>query len=69
MQCEQEMGQSDLIGVHCTHGLNRTGYFIVYYLIEQHKMSVEDAIKLFDESRKPDMFAKPVLIDDLVMKF
>lgn len=25
----------DVIGVHCTHGLNRTGFFICKYMIEK----------------------------------
>ena len=33
-----------LIGVHCTHGVNRTGYLICRYLIERLKWKPEDAI-------------------------
>ena len=25
----------DVVGVHCTHGFNRTGFFIVAYLVEE----------------------------------
>ncbi|KAM9794660.1 RNA/RNP complex-1-interacting phosphatase [Syngnathus typhle] len=40
-----------LIGVHCTHGLNRTGYMICRYLIEVDKMAPTEAIRLFNSSR------------------
>lgn len=34
-----------LIGVHCTHGLNRTGYLICRYLIDVDEMDPEEAIE------------------------
>ncbi|XP_075993489.1 RNA/RNP complex-1-interacting phosphatase [Genypterus blacodes] len=40
-----------LIGVHCTHGLNRTGYMICRYLIDVDRMDPRDAVKLFNSSR------------------
>uniref|UniRef100_A0A8C1YZR3 RNA/RNP complex-1-interacting phosphatase n=2 Tax=Cyprinus carpio TaxID=7962 RepID=A0A8C1YZR3_CYPCA len=40
-----------LIGVHCTHGLNRTGYLICRYLIDVDGMNPQKAIDLFNESR------------------
>uniref|UniRef100_A0A8C2A7W9 RNA/RNP complex-1-interacting phosphatase n=1 Tax=Cyprinus carpio TaxID=7962 RepID=A0A8C2A7W9_CYPCA len=40
-----------LIGVHCTHGLNRTGYLICRYLIDVDGMNPQKAINLFNESR------------------
>ncbi|XP_054612466.1 RNA/RNP complex-1-interacting phosphatase [Dunckerocampus dactyliophorus] len=40
-----------LIGVHCTHGLNRTGYMICRYLIDVDRMDPEEAVKLFNLSR------------------
>uniref|UniRef100_A0A672JYW4 RNA/RNP complex-1-interacting phosphatase n=1 Tax=Sinocyclocheilus grahami TaxID=75366 RepID=A0A672JYW4_SINGR len=40
-----------LIGVHCTHGLNRTGYLICRYLIDVEGMNPQKAINLFNESR------------------
>ena len=33
-----------LIGVHCTHGLNRTGYMICRYLIQKLKWEPKKAI-------------------------
>ncbi|XP_037608119.1 RNA/RNP complex-1-interacting phosphatase isoform X10 [Sebastes umbrosus] len=40
-----------LIGVHCTHGLNRTGYLICRYLIDVDGMDPEEAVELFNSSR------------------
>ncbi|KAH9514494.1 RNA/RNP complex-1-interacting phosphatase [Bulinus truncatus] len=40
-----------LIGVHCTHGVNRTGYLICRYMIEEMNMEPDDAISMFNEAR------------------
>nr|XP_020441169.1 RNA/RNP complex-1-interacting phosphatase isoform X1 [Monopterus albus]XP_020441170.1 RNA/RNP complex-1-interacting phosphatase isoform X1 [Monopterus albus] len=40
-----------LIGVHCTHGLNRTGYLICRYLIDVDGMDPKQAVELFNSSR------------------
>jgi len=40
-----------LVGVHCTHGLNRTGYLICRYMVERKGFDPEDAIAAFDASR------------------
>ncbi|XP_030625394.1 RNA/RNP complex-1-interacting phosphatase [Chanos chanos] len=40
-----------LIGVHCTHGLNRTGYLVCRYLIDVDGLEPGDAINLFNASR------------------
>ncbi|XP_070428476.1 RNA/RNP complex-1-interacting phosphatase isoform X5 [Equus przewalskii] len=40
-----------LIGVHCTHGLNRTGYLICRYLIDVEGMRPDAAIELFNRCR------------------
>uniref|UniRef100_A0A3Q0SX88 Dual specificity phosphatase 11 (RNA/RNP complex 1-interacting) n=1 Tax=Amphilophus citrinellus TaxID=61819 RepID=A0A3Q0SX88_AMPCI len=34
-----------LIGVHCTHGLNRTGYLICRYLIDVDGMDPKEAVE------------------------
>nr|CRZ23711.1 BMA-PIR-1 [Brugia malayi] len=41
----------ELIGVHCTHGLNRTGYMICRYLIEVDSWDVDSAIEQFEYCR------------------
>jgi protein-tyrosine phosphatase len=42
-----------LIGVHCHYGFNRTGFFLVSYLIERLGYRVEDAIDHFQQTRPP----------------
>lgn len=46
-----EMNKDGLIGVHCTHGVNRTGYLICRYLIQIMKWEPSEAIQEFEESR------------------
>lgn len=41
--------------VHCTHGVNRTGYFIANYLMEEHKFSADKAINLVQKMRGHDI--------------
>ncbi|XP_007430928.2 RNA/RNP complex-1-interacting phosphatase-like [Python bivittatus] len=40
-----------LIGVHCTHGLNRTGYLVCRYLIDVEGMDPNRAVELFNRCR------------------
>ena len=42
-----------LIGVHCHYGFNRTGFFVVSYMIERLRCRVEDAIDTFQQARPP----------------
>ncbi|XP_076160419.1 uncharacterized protein LOC143143250 [Ptiloglossa arizonensis] len=44
-------GEEDIVGVHCTHGINRTGYFICRYLVQQLGWDLEDCLKAFTEAR------------------
>ncbi|KAI6194457.1 hypothetical protein M3Y96_01127000 [Aphelenchoides besseyi] len=39
------------VGVHCTHGINRTGYLICRYLTESLGWSFEKALKEFEQAR------------------
>lgn len=41
----------DLILVHCTHGLNRTGYFVCKNLISRYNLEAETAIQRFNVAR------------------
>ncbi|XP_019963251.2 RNA/RNP complex-1-interacting phosphatase isoform X1 [Paralichthys olivaceus] len=52
-----------LIGVHCTHGLNRTGYLICRYLIDVDGMDPKHAVDLFNSSRGHDIERKNYLHD------
>ena len=40
-----------LVGVHCTHGLNRTGYLVCRYMIQELGVEPEEAIAAFDTAR------------------
>ncbi|XP_006881060.1 PREDICTED: RNA/RNP complex-1-interacting phosphatase [Elephantulus edwardii] len=48
---KENKNNDKLIGVHCTHGLNRTGYLICRYLIDMEGMRPDDAIELFNRCR------------------
>ncbi|KAK7895314.1 hypothetical protein WMY93_020639 [Mugilogobius chulae] len=60
----QENADNDkLIGVHCTHGLNRTGYLICRYLIDVDGVDPRKAIELFNSSRGYDIERQNYLED------
>ncbi|EER43094.1 dual specificity phosphatase [Histoplasma capsulatum H143] len=42
-----------VFGVHCHYGFNRTGFFVVSYLIEKKGFSVQGAIDEFERCRPP----------------
>ncbi|CAN8096857.1 unnamed protein product [Discula destructiva] len=44
-------GEEHAVGVHCHYGYNRTGYFIVCYLIERCNFGVQEAIDAFAMAR------------------
>lgn len=46
----------DIIGVHCTHGFNRTGFLIISYLVEINNSSVDAAIAEFATARPPGIY-------------
>ncbi|XP_072026991.1 RNA/RNP complex-1-interacting phosphatase-like isoform X2 [Amphiura filiformis] len=49
---EENNADNDLlIGVHCTHGVNRTGYLICRYMIEHLKFTPDDALKAYEKAR------------------
>jgi mRNA-capping enzyme len=52
-ECKEFILQNplEIIGVHCTHGFNRTGFLIVSYLVQVLKLSVGDAVKEFSKAR------------------
>ncbi|XP_053205003.1 RNA/RNP complex-1-interacting phosphatase homolog [Panonychus citri] len=43
--------RNKLIGVHCTHGVNRTGYLICQYMMTRYRMSARTAINTFRVGR------------------
>ncbi|KAL1596643.1 hypothetical protein SLS60_009291 [Paraconiothyrium brasiliense] len=50
---EKKDDDESLIGVHCHYGFNRTGFFLVSYLIEKLGFKVQDAIDIFQQARPP----------------
>ncbi|XP_065213797.1 RNA/RNP complex-1-interacting phosphatase homolog [Planococcus citri] len=50
-----DKGQVRLIGVHCTHGINRTGFFICSYMINKLGYNSEKAISEFNSARGHDI--------------
>ncbi|XP_046749442.1 probable tyrosine-protein phosphatase F54C8.4 [Diprion similis] len=54
----------ELIGVHCTHGVNRTGYFICRYLIQQLGWENQAAMTAFQEARGHPV-ERDIYINDL----
>ncbi|CAH0474153.1 unnamed protein product [Peronospora belbahrii] len=52
------------IAVHCTHGLNRTGYLVVTYMVKRLHCSVTEALEAFKIARPPGLI-KHMYIEDL----
>lgn len=49
----EERAEKPLIGLHCHYGFNRTGFFIVCYLVERLDYRLQDAIDEFARRRPP----------------
>ena len=47
----ESVKENKVIGVHCTHGLNRTGYVICRYMVEKKGIDPDVAIEAFDLAR------------------
>lgn len=58
----------EYIGVHCTHGFNRTGFLIVSYMVERMDCSVEAAILAFADARPPGIY-KQDYINELFRRY
>uniref|UniRef100_T1J962 mRNA guanylyltransferase n=1 Tax=Strigamia maritima TaxID=126957 RepID=T1J962_STRMM len=54
---------TELIGIHCTHGFNRTGFLIVSYLVEKFSWSVRAAIAEFAEARPTGIYKEEYLLE------
>ncbi|XP_002736003.1 uncharacterized protein LOC100375325 [Saccoglossus kowalevskii] len=48
---EENKCNDTLVGVHCTHGVNRTGYMVCRYLIDSLKWKPDRAIEEFNKAR------------------
>jgi hypothetical protein len=65
---EAGWSKDHLIGVHCHYGFNRTGYFVVCYLIERCGYSVQKAITTFAEAR-PNGIRHSHFLDRLFVRY
>ncbi|KAJ4300034.1 hypothetical protein N0V90_005283 [Kalmusia sp. IMI 367209] len=65
---EKQNGDESLIGVHCHYGFNRTGFFVVSYLIEKLGFKVQDAIDTFQQARQPGI-RHDHFIDELYVRY
>ena len=61
-------GRPGLVGVHCHYGFNRTGFFLVSYMVEREGYKVQDAIDEFKEKRFPGIRHQH-FIDELHMRY
>lgn len=68
IRSEKEDGDEALIGVHCHYGFNRTGFFVVSYLIDRMGYKVQDALDTFQRSRPPGIRHEH-FIDELHVRY
>ncbi|XP_034939486.1 mRNA-capping enzyme-like isoform X2 [Chelonus insularis] len=47
---------SKIIGVHCTHGFNRTGFLLISYLVESNILNLDAAVSEFSTARPPGIY-------------
>ncbi|XP_039270202.2 RNA/RNP complex-1-interacting phosphatase homolog [Styela clava] len=62
---DENQDNDKLIAVHCTHGLNRTGYMICRHLVNRKNFKPEDAIEAFEKARGYKI-ERQVYLDDLL---
>ena len=48
---ERNCKPNEYIGIHCKHGINRTGFMIVYYMCKFHNIDVNEALERFFAQR------------------
>ncbi|KAI1743586.1 dual specificity phosphatase catalytic domain-containing protein [Xylaria scruposa] len=65
---EANWSEDYVIGVHCHYGFNRTGYFVVCYLIERCGYGVQKAISTFAEAR-PNGIRHSHFLDRLFVRY
>jgi pimeloyl-ACP methyl ester carboxylesterase/protein-tyrosine phosphatase len=65
---EENWGPEHYIGVHCHYGFNRTGYFIVCYLVERCGFTVQGALNEFAKKR-PKGIKHAHFMDQLFVRY
>ncbi|KAF2186632.1 hypothetical protein K469DRAFT_572401 [Zopfia rhizophila CBS 207.26] len=68
IRAERKEGDNRLIGVHCHYGFNRTGFFLVCYLVERLGYKVEEAVDEFGKARPPGIRHEH-FIDELHVRY
>ncbi|XP_077869610.1 mRNA-capping enzyme-like [Saccoglossus kowalevskii] len=53
----------DIIGVHCTHGFNRSGFLIAAYLVEKLDWSIDAAVVSFTQARPPGIYKAHYILE------
>lgn len=53
----------EIIGVHCTHGFNRSGFMLVSFLVENYGWELGAALLKFAEVRPPGIYKKDYLLE------
>ncbi|XP_071959543.1 mRNA-capping enzyme-like isoform X2 [Antedon mediterranea] len=53
----------ELIGVHCTHGFNRSGFLISAYLVEMMDWSIDAAVGVFANIRPPGIYKGHYIVE------
>ena len=64
----RSLNPDKLIVVHCTHGCNRTGFFICAYLIMEMNIDPQSSINLFKTARPPGI-NKIFFIEELFIRY
>ncbi|KAI1463305.1 alpha/beta-hydrolase [Daldinia caldariorum] len=67
-QAERAGNERCMIGVHCHYGFNRTGYFVVCYLVERCGYGVQEAIDEFS-AKRPNGIRHSHFLDRLFVRY
>jgi len=60
--------KDQIVVVHCTRGINRTGHAVCYFLCKRFELTPEEAIRRFNEARGYPIDKKDI-IEDLYDRF
>lgn len=64
----EDFDEAPVIGVHCHYGFNRTGFFVVCYLIDKLGFRLQDAIDEFERQRPPGIRHRH-FVDQLFVRY
>ncbi|XP_034936399.1 mRNA-capping enzyme-like [Chelonus insularis] len=68
--CKNFIAQNplEIIGVHCTHGFNRTGFLLISFLVESDLFNLDAAVSEFSSIRPPGIY-KEEYIKELYRRY